>query len=98
MVRIDLVVPNNLGFHARAAGRFVQEAARFSCDIWLTKGVNRVNGKSIMGILTLAAAKGEVVVLEAEGLDEKDALGVLSKLVQDGFGEEEKENIENREQ
>jgi phosphocarrier protein len=87
MVRIELIVPNDLGFHARAAGRFVQEAARFSCDIWLTKGVNKVNGKSIMGILTLAAAKGERVVLEAEGLDEEDALCVLSKLVEDGFGE-----------
>jgi phosphocarrier protein len=98
MVCIELIVPNDLGFHARAAGKFVQEAARFSSEIWLTKGANRVNGKSIMGILTLAAAKGETIVLEADGQDEEDALRVLTKLVRDGFGEENKEQrMENGE-
>ena len=91
MVRVELTVRNDLGFHARAAGRFVQVAAAFSCDIWLVKGVNRVNGKSIMGILTLAAAKGEQIVLEAEGPDQEDALCALSDLVNQGFGEREKE-------
>jgi len=87
MVRIELVVSNDLGFHARAAGKFVQEAAKFSCEIWLAKGSNRVNGKSIMGILTLAAAKGEKIVLEADGPDEEEALGALGDLINDGFGE-----------
>jgi phosphocarrier protein HPr len=87
MVHIELTVLNDLGFHARAAGRFVKEAAGFNCDIWLAKGVNKVNGKSIMGILTLAAAKGERIIIEADGADEKEALDVLSRLVKDGFGE-----------
>ena len=87
MVSIELIVSNDLGFHARAAARFVQEVSRFESDVWLIKGSNRVNGKSIMGILTLAAAKGDRIALEVEGPDEERALEVLSALVECGLGE-----------
>lgn len=91
MVCVELTVTNDLGLHARAAARFVQEAAKFNSEVWLIKGSNRVNAKSIMGILTLAAAKGEHIILEVEGPDEGTALGTLSELIMDGFGEEMKE-------
>jgi phosphocarrier protein HPr len=87
MVRIELVINNKLGLHARAAGKFVEVASRFASETWLVKGKNRVNGKSIMGILTLAAAKGDVVAIEVEGSDEENALKALKDLVLCGFGE-----------
>lgn len=89
MVRIELTISNKLGLHARAAGKFVESSSGFESEIWLLKGKNRVNGKSIMGILTLAAAKGEAVVLEIEGPDEEAALKSLKDLVLSGFGENE---------
>ncbi len=90
MVRIELLINNKLGLHARAAGKFVEAASRFESEIWLAKDKSRVNGKSIMGILTLAAAKGEIVVIEVEGPDEEKALKTLKKLVLSGFGENKK--------
>jgi phosphocarrier protein len=96
MVRVELVIRNELGFHARAAAKFVQEAARFESEVWLLKSSKRVNGKSIMGILTLAAAKGERVILEVEGPDEKDTIEVLSKLVDGGFDEDKEQKSGNR--
>lgn len=87
MVRIELLITNKLGLHARAAGKFVEAASRFASEIWLVKGKNRVNGKSIMGILTLAAANGEIVAMEVDGPDEEKALKTLKDLVRSGFGE-----------
>lgn len=87
MVRVELVIPNRLGLHARAAGKLVEAASPFDCEIWLNKGQQRVNGKSIMGILTLDAARGETIVMEITGPDEERALKVLKKLVLSGFGE-----------
>jgi phosphocarrier protein len=87
MVRIELLITNKLGLHARAAGKFVEAASRFESEIWLIKGKSKVNGKSIMGILTLAAAKGEIVVMQVEGPDEEKALKTLKDLVRSGFGE-----------
>jgi phosphocarrier protein HPr len=87
MVRIELLINNKLGLHARAAGKFVETASRFDSDIWLVKGKHKVNGKSIMGILTLAAAKGALVVMEIDGPDEEKALEALKDLVRSGFGE-----------
>ena len=92
MVRIELVINNKLGLHARAAGKFVEAAFQFTSEIWLTKGKNRVSGKSIMGILTLAAAKGDTVTVEVEGSDEEAALETLKELVLRGFGENQ-ENV-----
>lgn len=90
MVRIELRITNKLGLHARAAGKFVEASCRFDSEIWLTKGQHRVSGKSIMGILTLAAAKGETVTIEINGSDEEKALKALKKLVRSGFGENKK--------
>ena len=87
MVHVKLIVFNDRGLHARAAARFVQESSGFKSEVWLAKGSHRVNGKSIMGILTLAAAKGEEIVIEAEGVDEEEALGALTSLVNNGFEE-----------
>jgi len=89
MVRIELLITNKLGLHARATGKFVKAASRFNSEIWLSKNKSRVNGKSIMGILTLAAAKGETVVLEIDGPDEEKAVNVLKELVLSGFEENE---------
>jgi phosphocarrier protein HPr len=88
MVSLEVTVVNRLGMHARAAARFVREASRHTCEVWLRKGNDRVNGKSIMGILTLAGARGEKLVIEADGPDEAAALQALGELVRGGFGEE----------
>lgn len=87
MVSLEVTIVNELGMHARAAARFVQESSKLQSEIWLMKGSNRVNGKSIMGILTLAAAKGEIIVIEADGPDEEDAIKKLGDIVSSGFYE-----------
>ncbi len=75
--------------HARAAVIFVRESTLFECEIWLEKGKKRVNGKSIMGVLTLAAAKGETLTIEADGPGEDRAIEVLVGIVARGFNENE---------
>ena len=87
MVSVDIVVTNELGLHARAAAKLVDVATSYSCDVWVAKEGHRVNGKSIMGILTLAAARGETVKVETDGEDEAQALEELKALIEGGFGE-----------
>ncbi len=87
MVSIEVRVVNKLGMHARAAARFVKEASNFESEVWVSKGKSRVNGKSIMGILTLAAAKGDDIQIEADGADASQAARALGDLVTSGFGE-----------
>jgi phosphocarrier protein len=87
MVHVDIVISNELGLHARAAARFVELASGYSSEVWISKDGNRVNGKSIMGILTLAAARGETVTVEVDGENEAVALEELKALVEGGFGE-----------
>ena len=89
MVSVDVVISNELGLHARAAARFVDAATSYICEVWISKAGNRVNGKSIMGILTLAAARGETVTVEVDGENEAVALKELKTLVEGGFGEGE---------
>ena len=84
-----VVIPNRLGLHARAAAKFVQTAARFSCDIAVTRGGNRVNGKSIMGLMMLAAAQGAELELSTSGRDEIEAMSALLALIEGRFGEAE---------
>lgn len=81
-------ITNKLGLHARAAALFVKTASRFQSEIFISKGNNRVNGKSIMGILMLAAALGSRIKIEAVGPDAKAALEKLGQLVNRGFNEE----------
>jgi phosphocarrier protein HPr len=86
--RAEVTIVNRLGLHARPSAALTQMATRFSSDIHLSKGSRRVNGKSIMGVMMLAAAQGTVIVVEAEGRDEDKALAALVALIESGFGEE----------
>lgn len=89
MSEIDVVLGNRLGLHARAAARFVHLANGFTARVTVSKGGSRVNGKSILGLLTLAAPKGARLRLAAEGEDEEQALKELAALVRNRFGEDD---------
>ena len=88
MVTASVQVPNALGLHARAAARFVHVAARFASQIRVAREAKVMDGKSIMGILLLAAARGTTLTISAEGPDEANAVAALIALVESGFGEE----------
>lgn len=83
------MIKNKLGLHARAAAMFVRLSNRFSSDIKLIKDGYEVNGKSILGILSLAAIKGSKLKIVTTGEDAEEALGEIEKLIESGFGEEE---------
>jgi len=89
MTELDVQIVNRLGLHARAAARLVHAANHYKCRITVSKGDSKVDGKSILGLLTLAAAKGTRLRLSAQGEDEQDALSELSRLIRGRFGEEE---------
>ena len=80
---------NKLGLHARASAKLTQAASAFSSEIWLTRNERRVNAKSIMGVMMLAAGKGSTVTVEAEGADAEQALAAILQLIGDKFGEGE---------
>lgn len=80
---------NKLGLHARASSKFTQIAATFQSEIWVTRNQKRVNGKSIMGLMMLAAAQGTEITIETEGVDEVAAMNALVALINDYFGEGE---------
>lgn len=88
MTRRSVRITNRLGLHARAAARFVHAANRFRSRVTLTRDGKTMDGKSILGILLLAAAKGAELVVSAEGEDEAAAIEALAALVATGFGEE----------
>ncbi len=87
MKRAEVTVVNRLGLHARPSAELTQLATRFAADVFLSKGSRRVNGKSIMGVMMLAAAQGSVIVVETDGKDEDQALEALVALISSGFGE-----------
>ncbi len=87
MVTREVTVPNRLGLHARAAAKFVHAAARYTSKIRVSRDTRTMDGKSIMGVLLLAAGQGTTIVIAAEGPDEADAVNALVALVQSGFGE-----------
>ena len=89
MLKQEIKIINKLGLHARASSKFTQTAAQFSSEVWVTRKERRVNGKSIMGLMMLAAEQGTVITLEVDGLDEEAAMTALKKLIADYFGEEE---------
>ncbi|HMV37571.1 HPr family phosphocarrier protein [Plasticicumulans sp.] len=89
MIQRDLTIVNKLGLHARAAAKFVTTASSYQAAIQVTKGGRIVNGKSIMGVMMLAAGKGSVITLSADGPDAEAALDGLATLVADRFGEGE---------
>ncbi len=80
-------IRNRLGLHARAAALFVKKASGYKADVWVEKDGQRVNGKSIMGLLMLACPLGTKVTLKVDGTDEAQAFGELGRLIEDGFGE-----------
>ncbi len=87
-LRKEFTIRNQLGLHLRAASRLVQTASRFSSSVHIEVRENRVNGKSIIGLATLAAAKGTTIVVEAQGVDEEEAIEAIGRLIEDGFGED----------
>ena len=89
MLRNEAEIVNKLGLHARASAKLTQLAGRFACDVWMEKGGRRVNAKSIMGVMMLAAGKGSVVLIETDGQDEQAAMIELLALVANKFGEGE---------
>jgi phosphocarrier protein HPr len=89
MIRTTTSISNKLGLHARASAKLTKVAAGFPCDVWMSRGERRVNAKSIMGVMMLAAGVGSEVALETEGEREQEAMDALLALIADKFGEEE---------
>ena len=89
MLQQDVEITNKLGLHARASAKLTQAAGQFQSAIWISRNQRRVNAKSIMGVMMLAAAKGCVVQLEADGLDEQAAMDTMLALFDTKFGEHE---------
>ena len=85
----EITIVNKLGLHARASTKLTKLAGSFQCDVWMSKGQRRVNAKSIMGVMMLAAGLGSQVVLETDGPQETEALQALVALIEDKFGEGE---------
>lgn len=89
MISRTVTIVNKLGLHARAASRLVNCASAFSAQVWISRGQREVNGKSIMGVLTLAAGRGTELGLRIDGSDEEAAMNTISELIADYFGEGE---------
>jgi phosphocarrier protein len=89
MQRREVDIVNKLGLHARASAKLTQLAGKFQCEVWLTRNGRRVNAKSIMGVMMLAAAKGSKVDVETDGIDEIEAMDALAQLIAEKFGESE---------
>lgn len=89
MLSNETEIVNKLGLHARASARLSQMAGKYKCEVWMAKGARRVNAKSIMGVMMLAAGKGSRITLETDGVDEQEAMTALLALIADKFGEGE---------
>ena len=89
MLKQDALIINKLGLHARASAKLTQLASRFPCEVWLSRNTRRINAKSIMGVMMLAAAKGSTINIETNGEQEQDAMTAIVALINDYFGEGE---------
>ncbi|MDA8129429.1 MAG: HPr family phosphocarrier protein [Betaproteobacteria bacterium] len=89
MQQRDVEIVNKLGLHARPSARVTQVASSFKSNVHMSRNGRRVNAKSIMGVMMLAAAKGSTITLETEGEDEAEAIDALAGLISSGFGEEQ---------
>ncbi|MDQ9169219.1 HPr family phosphocarrier protein [Oxalobacteraceae bacterium R-40] len=89
MIQGDIEIINKLGLHARASAKLTQLAGKFKSNVWMTRNKRRVNAKSIMGVMMLAAGKGSVVSLEADGPDEQECFNALVNLINARFDEGE---------
>ncbi|OHC82953.1 MAG: phosphocarrier protein HPr [Sideroxydans sp. RIFOXYD2_FULL_59_7] len=89
MQKQDAQIINKLGLHARASAKLTQLASQFPCEVWLSRNGKRINAKSIMGVMMLAAAKGSTIAIETDGEREEEAMSALLALINDYFGEGE---------
>jgi phosphocarrier protein len=89
MLQQDALIINKLGLHARASAKLTQLASQYPCEVWLSRNGRRVNAKSIMGVMMLAAAKGSTINIETTGEKEQEAMTALVALINDYFGEGE---------
>jgi phosphocarrier protein HPr len=89
MIQQEIEIVNKLGLHARASAKLTQLAGKYRSEVWMTRNAKRVNAKSIMGVMMLAAGKGSKVLLETEGADEKECFDALATLINNRFGESE---------
>jgi phosphocarrier protein HPr len=89
MASAEVEIVNKLGLHARASAKLTQTASAFGCEVWLERNGRRVNAKSIMGVMMLAAGKGARLTIDAQGADAEAALAALQKLIADKFDEGE---------
>ena len=89
MLQQDIAIINKLGLHARASAKLTQVAGQFKSEIWIARNERRINAKSIMGVMMLAANKGSTIRLEIEGADEGEAMQALTALIANRFGEGE---------
>jgi phosphocarrier protein HPr len=89
MQQLEVEIVNKLGLHARASAKLTQVAGKYQSEVWMSRNERRVNAKSIMGVMMLAAAKGTTVTIETSGPDEDEAMAALLELIQDKFGESE---------
>ena len=89
MIKTTTTISNKLGLHARASAKLTKLAGSFPCEVWIAKGERRVNAKSIMGVMMLAAGLGSTVTLETDGTREQEAMDALLALMADKFGEGE---------
>ena len=87
MIKSSVTISNKLGLHARASAKLTKLAGSFPCEVWISRGERRVNAKSIMGVMMLAAGLGSTVELETQGEREQEAMQVLLELFNDKFGE-----------
>lgn len=89
MIKASATISNKLGLHARASAKLTKLAGSYPCEVWIAKGERRVNAKSIMGVMMLAAGKGSTVEIDTSGECEQEALDALLALIADKFGEGE---------
>ena len=89
MIKTSATISNKLGLHARASAKLTKLAGSFPCEVWISRGERRVNAKSIMGVMMLAAGLGATVELETNGVDEQAAMDALLAMMADNFGEGE---------
>ncbi|WP_313561242.1 HPr family phosphocarrier protein [Diaphorobacter nitroreducens] len=89
MIKKNIIISNKLGLHARASAKLTKMAGSFPCDVWMSKGERRINAKSIMGVMMLAAGMGSEVEIETDGAQEQEAMDALVALIDGKFGEGE---------
>ena len=89
MIKNEITISNKLGLHARASAKLTKLAGSYPCEVWMSRGERRINAKSIMGVMMLAAGIGSTVTIETDGEQEQEAMDALLALINDKFGERE---------